>query len=145
MLNTTQTFIKHKVGLLNLADEFGIVSKARQVIGLSRDTFYRYNSAVDEGCVEALLDSNRRKPNLAIRVDETTEQAVVQSATDYPVYGQARTSNELRKKGIFVPPSGVRSIWLRHDLVNFKLRLKALEANVAADGIIPHRSPGAGA
>ena len=33
-------------------------------------------------------------------------------------------------------PSGVRSIWLRYDLANFKCRLKALEANVAEEGII---------
>ncbi len=46
-------------------------------MGLSRDTFYRYKSAVDEGGVEALLDRNRRKPNLANRVDEVTEDAVV--------------------------------------------------------------------
>ncbi len=77
MLNTTQNIIKHKVGLLNLADELGNVSKACQVMGLSRDTFCRYKSAVDEGGVEALLDRNRRKPNLANRVDEVTEDAVV--------------------------------------------------------------------
>ena len=59
---------------------------------------------------------------------------MIKSATDFPAYGQARTSNELRKSGVFVSPSGVRSIWLRHDPANFKTRLKALEAKVAADG-----------
>lgn len=136
MLNSNERIIKHKVGLLNLAEELGNVSKACKVMGLSRDTFYRYRSAVDEGGVEALLETTRRKPNLANRVDEATEQAVIASATEYPAYGQARTSNELRKAGVFISPSGVRSIWLRHGLENFKLRLKALEAEVAEDGIV---------
>ena len=48
MLNTTDKIIKHKTGLLNLAEELGNVSKACQVMGYSRDTFYRYKSAVDE-------------------------------------------------------------------------------------------------
>jgi len=84
--------------------------------------------------IEALFERTRRKPNLANRVDETIEQAVIKSATDFPAYGQARTSNELRKLGVFVSPSGVRSIWLRHNLANFKARLKALEDKVAEEG-----------
>ena len=43
---------------------------------------------------------------------------------------------ELRKRGTFVSPSGVRSIWLRHDLHNFQLRLRALEADVAENGAV---------
>ncbi len=86
MLNTRDKIIKHKVGLLNLAEELGNVSKACQVMGLSRDTFYRYKSAVEEGGVEALLERTRRKSNLASRVDDATEQAVIGSATDCPAY-----------------------------------------------------------
>jgi len=44
------------------------------------------------------------KPNLANRVDQETEDAVIKNATDFPAYGQARTSNELRKWGYLSRP-----------------------------------------
>ncbi len=91
---------------------------------------------MSDGGVESLLEQNRRVPNHKNRVDPMVESAVIQYAIDEPAHGQVRVSNELRKKGIFVSPSGVRSIWLRNDLANFKLRLKALEAKVAEDGLI---------
>ena len=123
MESFNQNIIRHKTGLLNLAAELGNISKACRVMGVSRDTFYRYQAARDAGGIEALFDVSRRKPNLKNRVDEATEEAVVQFAVEYPAHGQARTSNEPRKKGIFVSPSGVRSIWLRHGLANFRQRL----------------------
>jgi len=136
MLENNVRIIKHKVGLLNLAEELGNVSRACKTMGLSRDTFYRYKSAVEQDGVENLFDKSRRQPNLKNRVDEPTEQAVLTHAIDYPAHGQLRVSNELRKAGVFVSPSGVRSIWLRHGLANFKERLKTLEAKVAEQGII---------
>jgi len=136
MLHTNEQIIKHKVGLLNLAEELGNVSKACQMMGLSRDTFYRYKQAVEEGGVEALLHKDRRKPNPKNRVDERVEEAVLAYSLDMPAHGQVRTSNELRKQGVFVSPSGVRSIWLRHKLACFKDRLKALEEKVAREGLI---------
>ncbi|HAD8714434.1 TPA: helix-turn-helix domain-containing protein, partial [Salmonella enterica subsp. enterica serovar Albany] len=136
MLHTNNPIIKHKAGLLNLAQELNNVSKACKVMGVSRDTFYRYQELVAEGGVDALIDKSRRAPNLKNRVDETIEKAVIDYAIEYPAHGQHRTSNELRKQGVFVSGSGVRSIWLRHDLENFKKRLKALEAKVADEGIL---------
>ncbi len=63
-----------------------------------------------------------------------TEQAVIDFAIEFPAFGQTCTSNELRKRGIFVSPSGVRCIWLRHNLERMKKRLKALEQKSAAEG-----------
>ena len=80
------------------------------MMGLSRDTFYRYRDAVEDGGVEALLEKPRRVANFKNRVDEETESAVVDYAVEYPAYGQVRVSNELRKLGVFVSASGVRSI-----------------------------------
>ena len=64
MLQNNQKNIRHKVGPLNLAEELGNVSKACQVIVLSRGTFYHYRNAMEEGDVEALLEKPRRVPNL---------------------------------------------------------------------------------
>ena len=134
MRSFPQNVIKHKVGLLNLAAELGNVSRACKVMGFSRDTFYRYQSAVEAGGVDALIDANRKKPNLKNRVDEATEVAVKEFALEQPAFGQVRVSNELRKRGVFVSPSGVRSIWLRNDLESFKKRLSNLEKHVAKTG-----------
>lgn len=135
MLETNVKIIKHKVGLLNLAEELGNVSRACKTMGLSRDTFYRYKAAVESGGVESLLDRSRRHPNLKNRVDDLTEQAVLKYALEYPAYGQVRVSNELRMAGVIVSGSGVRSIWLRNGLASFKDRLKALVAKVAEQGL----------
>ena len=136
MLDTNNPLIKHKVGLLNLAEELGNISKACKVMGLSRDTFYRYQEAVNEGGVEALINQSRRAPNIKNRVEASIEEAVIAYAVEQPAHGQVRVSNELRKRGIFISSSGVRSIWVRNNLENFKKRLKALEEKVAQEGIL---------
>lgn len=133
---SSERIIKNKVGLLNLAEELGNISKACKVMGFSRETFYRYHRARAEGGIEALLDKNRRKPNLKNRVDESIEREVQEIALEFPAFGQVRASNELRKKGVFVSPSGVRSIWLRNGLSCLKQRLSLLEKKAAEEGLL---------
>ena len=130
------TVIKHKVGLLRLAQELGNVSPACKVMGYSRDTFYRYQQAVEEGGVEALIEKSRRKPNLRNRTAPEIEEAIVGLAFEQPTFGQLRVSNELRKQGHQISPAGVRGVWLRHGLQTFKHRLAALERKVAEDGVV---------
>ncbi|MFM2324164.1 MAG: hypothetical protein RL244_1043, partial [Pseudomonadota bacterium] len=99
MSSFTPSIIKHKIGLLNLATELGNVSRACRVMGVSRDTFYRYRDAHEQGGVHALLESSRRKPNPKNRVEEAVEAAVVAYALEQPAHGQLRASNELRQRG----------------------------------------------
>jgi hypothetical protein len=54
-------------------------------------------------------------------------------AFDYSALGQARASNELRKKGIIISAAVVKCVWQHHDLEVFEKRLKALEARVSQD------------
>jgi len=60
-------------------------------MGVSRDTFYRYQELAAEGGIDALMDENRRSPNLKNRVDESIELAVKAYAVEWPAHGQHRT------------------------------------------------------
>ncbi len=104
MIETNRKIIRNKVGLLNLAEQLGNVSRACKVMGFSRDTFYRYKSAFEQGGVEALLETSKRKPNMRNRIDEAIEEEILSLSFEYPAYGQVRIKNELAKKGMKISP-----------------------------------------
>src|SRR4029077_11658126 len=79
---------------------------------------------------------SRRKPILKNRTPPEIEQAVVEVAMADTPWGQVRASEALKRRGLSISPAGVRCVWQRHDLTSMKLRLKALDAKAAQEGIL---------
>lgn len=87
----------------------------------------RIRTAIAEEGLEGLLEKSRSAPRIGNRVLSEVEEALLEYSLQYPTHGQARVSNELKKKGIGISAGGVRSVWLRHNLHIKKLRLQRLE------------------
>jgi transposase InsO family protein len=119
---------RRKLSLLQLAEELGNVSKAAQLMGFHRDSFYEIRRAFQVGGVDALVEKKRgpRAPH-PNRVAPEVEQRILQYALDWPTHGQQRVANELRLQDIQVSPCGVRGVWVRHGLETRHKRLLALE------------------
>lgn len=128
MTATSSEGIKRKLSLLALAEELNNVSKACRLMGFHRDTFYEVRRAFQVGGVAALVEQKRgpRAPH-PNRVSPEIEERILQLALQKPTYGSQRIANDLRLEGLTVSASGVRGVWLRHNLETRMQRLLRLE------------------
>lgn len=119
---------RRKLSLLELAEQLGNVSKACQIMGYHRDSFYEIRRAFQVGGVSALVEQKRgpRNPH-PNRVAPEVEEMILDYALRFPTHGQQRVANELRLQNVQISPAGVRAVWLRHDLETRHKRLLRLE------------------
>ena len=72
-----EKIIRTKVGLLELVRQLGNVSQACEVMGYSRDSFYRFEELYESGGEMALMDLSKQVPNVKSRLGDEIEKAIV--------------------------------------------------------------------
>ncbi|USD37393.1 MULTISPECIES: helix-turn-helix domain-containing protein [Ferrimonas] len=128
MTNKSSGDIRSKLALLQLAKELGSISRACDIMGYSRDSYYRFKRQYESAGEQGLRNLSRKKPAIKNRVSPEVESQVIEIALDYPNYGQARAAELLTARGCTISPSGVRAIWVRHNLETKQNRLLALQS-----------------
>ena len=115
-MTTEQKIIRTKVGLLELAKQLKNVQQACAIMGYSRDSFYRFRDLYETGGEEALKEVSRREPNLRNRIAARSRSASSRSPWNSPPGASCASRTRSRKEGVRISPTGVRGVWVRHDL-----------------------------
>ena len=123
---------RRKLSLLELAADLANISRARKVMGYSRQQFYEIRRNFQTYGAEGLIDRlpGAKGPHRN-RVSAEIEQAVLDHALVHPCHGAVRVEQELRLKGIQVSSGGVRGVWQRHGLLTKHERFLRLEKATA--------------
>ena len=94
-----------------------MLSKACQIMGYHGDTFDKVRHAFQVGGVAVLAQKKRgpRGPHPNQATSEIKKQ-ILALCLEHPTWSAERIANELHLTGVNVSSTGVRGIWLRHDL-----------------------------
>jgi|SRR5262245_8845424 len=107
---------RRKLSLLQLAAELENVSKACQIMGYHRDSFYEIKRAFQMGGTAALIEQRRgpRGPH-PNRVPQEVEDKILEYALVHPTYGCCRRLASLVRHRLLLP-SARRPHKERHSL-----------------------------
>ncbi|MBU1922815.1 MAG: IS481 family transposase [Candidatus Omnitrophica bacterium] len=131
-----EMLLKHKLSLLQLAEQLQNIRQACKMMGVSRQHYYDIKQRFKQDGVDGLKQTERRPPRMPNQTSEDIESRIIEYSLKHPTYGKDRMPLQLRFEGIIISASAVSRIWKRHGLDNRFKRLLRLEQLHKEQGLV---------
>ena len=133
-----EMLLKHKLSLLQLAEQLQNIRAACKMMGVSRQHYYDIKERFEQAGVEGLHERERKLPRMPNQTPQNIEERIIEYSLKHPTYGKDRLPLQLRFEGIIISASSVERIWKRYHLENRFKRLLKLEELHKQQGRLMH-------
>jgi len=130
-----EQLIRAKLGILALVAEFGDVTKACKLLGISRSQFYAMKRAYETSGKEGLMPKIRRKPEMPNRTPAPLEDQILSKTLEYRTVSYSSLAAKMKSEGISVTPSTVRYVWHRHGLSTRRDRIRWVKSQTCTASV----------
>jgi hypothetical protein len=131
-----EMLLKHKLSLLQLAEQLQNIRTACKMMGVSRQRYYDIKQRFEQAGVSGLHDKTRQLPRMPNQTPIGVEERIVEYSLKHPTYGKDRLPLQLRFEGIITSASTVERVWKRYHLENRFKRLLKLEELHRKQGMV---------
>lgn len=121
----TQGFNAHtKYRILQHALKGNNVTRTCELFGVSRTTYYNWQSAYQKFGIAGLENKEPKKPKMPNQVSKAIEREILAYAAKYPEDGPRRIYYELKALGLDVGETGIFRVLERNNLTKRKQRVE---------------------
>lgn len=124
--------VARRVRVLELAVELGNITKACELVGVSRTSFYRWREIAERYGLDALRPKDRRRPQLPNATPTHVVEALLTLAVIIPTIGCRQYADRLGAQGYEVSKSTVQKLLVEAGLGRRSQRIARAAAITAA-------------
>ena len=100
------------------------ITKTCELFGISRTTYYNWQTAYHKHGIAGLENKEPKKPKMPNKVSKAIEREILSYVIKYPEDGPRRIYYELKAEGINVGETGIYNVLKRNNLTKRKQREK---------------------
>jgi len=131
-----EMLLKHKLSLLQLAEQLQNIRAACKMMGVSRQHYYDIKERFEQAGVIGLREKERQPPRMPNQTPLDIEERILDYSLKHPTYGKDRVVIQIRLHGIITSASAIERIWKRNNLRTKFKRLLKLEELHRQQGLV---------